>query len=1051
MQKLITKNRKRASLLFAMLLTLCCWSAVAQNTIFRGTVTDGNGEPLAGVTVKFKIGNANATNTDADGRFNIAAATGKPAVLVFSIVGFTTKEVSVSGSTPIKVVMQQSSTQMNEVVVIGYGSVQRKDLTGSVSSVSINDLQKAPVKSFDEALAGRVAGVQVNSFEGQPGSAVNIVIRGYNSITQNNYPLFVIDGFPFENPTNSAVNPLNTLDPNDIESIDVLKDASSTAIYGARGANGVIIVTTKRGKLGAPVIAYNGYYGWQENKKRQQLLSPYEFVKLQYEIDPITTNSLFLQNGARTLDSYKDVAGINWEDQVTRVAPMQNHNLSLSGGNDKTRYSISLSTVDQQGIIINSAFKRNQGRFTIDQEESDKLKVGLNATYAYVDNYGTPTSASSSTNTLTLLYNVWAYRPVALSGSDDLLNLPRDPTVDPTTDFRFNPVLSAQNELRRNTGTNLIANGYAEYAFTKELKLKLTGGISNGSREDDVFNGALSRVGSSGNYKVSGGETYTNSSVWQTANTLTYIKRFTKDHLINAVAGFTAESGKTNIFGGYAVLLPNESLGLSGLDEGTPNSITSITSNYTQTSFFGRLNYNYKGRYLFTATGREEGSSRFLNSHRWGFFPSGAFAWKFDEEKFARSMSFLSTGKLRTSYGVTGNNQIGNFAPYASLNLSSTSGYSFGNATVPGVYASSLGNSDLKWETTAQTDIGLDLGFFKDRLLFTFDAYRKITDNLLLNRDLAPSTGYSSAYQNIGKVQNQGLEFTLSGTPVKTKNFSWDASFNISFNRNKVLALADNQNYMTSSQYWGDDWVNIPGYVAKVGQPIAQFYGLIYDGTYKYDDFIKTGNTYTLKSNITANGEIRANVQPGDAKYRDLNGDLVIDEKDKVAIGHPYPVHVGGFSNNFTYRSFDLGVFMQWSYGNDIINANRLAMESGSIYNTNQFASYANRWTPNNPTSDIPAVKGQVLKAYSTRIIEDGSFLRLKTVSLGYTLPGKFAGKLKLKSFRAYITAQNLYTWTKYSGYDPEVSVRNSALTPGFDYSAYPRARTIVLGINTTF
>jgi TonB-linked SusC/RagA family outer membrane protein len=1048
MQKMITKRLGIQVLILSALLLFCCGVALAQNKVLRGTVTDTRGDALPGVTVRLK-GTDISQATDVNGRFNVPAGANQN-VLTFSMVGFAQKEVTITGSVPAKIVLTEITTNMNEVVVIGYGTVQRKDLTGSVGSVPVADLVKAPVKSFDEALAGRVAGVQVNSAEGQPGAGINIVIRGYNSITQNNFPLVVIDGFPYEAPAGIAINPLTTLDPNDIESIDVLKDASSTAIFGARGANGVIIVTTKRGKIGAPVITYNGYYGLQDNKKRMKLLNPYEFVKLQNEITPITTAQLFLTNG-RLIDSYKDIEGINWEDQITKVAPMQNHYLSMAGGTDKTRYSISLSTVSQDGIIINSGTKRTQGRISLDQDVNNKLKVGINATYAYNDIYGTPVSATNSSSNLYLLQNVWTYRPIATSGSDDLLNALRDPSVDPTTDARVNPVLSAQNELRRNFGNSFNSNAYAEYAILKELKLRVSGGVNRSTREDDVFNGALSRVGSTGNYRVSGGETFYNSNTWQTANTLTYIKRFNKDHLINAVVGFTAESGDSKAFGAYAVLLPNENLGLSGLDEGTPNSITSITSNYTRNAIIARLNYTYKDRYLFTLTGRQEGSSRFNVDKRIGYFPSGAFAWKFIEEGFAKKMKFLSTGKFRASYGETANDAVGNFATYPSLAITSTSGYMFGGVDTKGIVASSLGNADLQWERTKQFDTGIDLGFFKDRLLITVDAYRKTTDDLLLNRDLAPSTGYSNAYQNIGKVRNQGLEFTLSGTPVRTKDFSWNSNFNIAFNSNKVLALADGQNFMTSVQNWSADWVNIPAYAATVGKPIASYYGLIYDGTYKYDDFIQTGNTYTLKSNITANGEVRANVQPGDAKYRDLNGDLIINDQDKVAIGRAYPIHQGGFSNTFTYKAIDLNVFLQWSYGNDIINANRLILETGSVFNTNQFASYVDRWTPQNPTSDIPAAKGQTLQSYSTRIIEDGSFLRLKTVSLGYTIPTNVIRKVKMKSLRAYLSAQNLYTWTKYTGYDPEVSVRNSALTPGFDYSAYPRARTIVLGLNASF
>ena len=368
---------------------------------------------------------------------------------------------------------------------------------------------------------------------------------------------------------------------------------------------------------------------------------------------------------------------------------------------------------------------------------------------------------------------------------------------------------------------------------------------------------------------------------------------------------------------------------------------------------------------------------------------------------------------------------------------------------------SSLGNETLKWEQTQQVDFGLELGFLKQRLTFEVDLYRKTTKDLLLNASMAPSSGYNRVMRNIGKVQNQGLEITIGGTPIQTKDFTWTSSFNIAFNRNKLLQLTDNQLHLLTAQGWGDDWRNIPGYIAKLDNPIAQFYGLIYDGTYKYEDFDLLGGVYTLKNNVPSNGGSRTNVKPGDVKYRDLDGDGQITESDKTVIGNPNPVHIGGFSNNFNYKGFDLGIFFQWSYGNDIINANRIMFESSYKYGYNQYATYVDRWSPENPTSDMPGVaagRGSSLKAYSTRIIEDGSFLRLKTVSLGYTLnPGWLKKSRVFKTGRVYVAAQNLYTWTNYSGYDPEVSVRNSALTPGFDYSAYPRARTITFGINTTF
>ncbi|WP_369414089.1 SusC/RagA family TonB-linked outer membrane protein [Desertivirga xinjiangensis] len=1046
-----------------MILIFCQYAEVrGQSNSVSGIVKDQDGSPLIGVTVKVK-GGTNGISTDAGGKFKIPVESFDE-TLLFSYLGFENKEVSIAGKRTLNVVLTVSSSKLNEVVVIGYGTVLRKDITGAIGSVDIADLKGAPVKSFDEALAGRVAGVQVTSAEGQPGSTINITIRGNNSITQTNYPLFVIDGFPFEDANNGAVNPLNTINPNDIESIDVLKDASATAIYGARGANGVIMVTTKRGKAGKSLITYNGYLGSQENNKRLAVLSPYEFVNLQNEIDPVKTKELYFKDG-RTLEDYRNVKGINWEDQVTRKALMTDHYLSLAGGSDKTKYSASLSHTNQNGIIMNSGFARTQGRLSLDQQVSDRLKVGLNANYAYIKTYGSPTSTGNFSNEINLMFNVWAFRPLAVSPEVNLLDLANDPEVEQASNFTFNPVLTSKNELREHFSNNLNANGFAEYSFSKELKLKVLAGINRGNREFELFNGSMSRSGIAGNYLVNGSKTIYTSSGWQNANTLTYSKRLNARHYFDVMGGFTLEGGKSSAFGATSVLLPSESLGISGLDEGTPLAITSLTGEWSAASFIGRANYKLSDRYLFTASMRADGSSRFIGNNKWGYFPSAAFGWQINNETFMKNLTYVSNAKLRLSWGVTGNNRFSDFAAYPALfsintdvsyPINNSPGYMFNNADSKGVVYTSLGNKDLKWEVTGQTNLGLDLGFFKDRLTLGVDLYRKNTRDLLLNATLSPSTGYNRGMKNIGKVRNEGLEISASVTPLKSKNFNWTSNFNIAFNRNEILELAENQTYLPSVQSWGDDWKNITGYVARIGEPIAQFYGLVYDGVYKYEDFVQVGNTYTLKGDVTANGGSgsASSVKPGDAKYRDMNGDLIINESDKVVIGDPNPVHVGGLSNNLRFKNFDLGVFFQWSYGNDIINANRILFESAYKYGYNQYATYVNRWSPENQDSDIPgagSIRGSSLKSYSTRIIEDGSFLRLKTVSLGYTLPANLLKRVKINTFRVFVSAQNLYTWTNYSGYDPEVSVRNSALTPGFDYSAYPRARTITFGLNTSF
>lgn len=1022
--------------------------AQAQMRQINGKVVNSNGSPIEAVTVKLEGSNITVqTNKRGEFVINTDRANGK---LQFNSLGYEPQTYNLNGQTTVKVRLAESSSMLEDVVVIGYGEQKRSDLTGSIGSVKMNDLQKAPVKSFDEALAGRVAGVQVTSSEGQPGSNIDIVIRGIGSITQNTGPLYVIDGMPVENPNDgsAAANPINALDPADIESIDILKDASATAIYGARGGNGVVIVTTKRGKLSAPKISYNTYYGFQNSSRRQEVLKPYDFVKLQWDIDSIRTKGLYLQGGEVDMEDYRLLDGINWENQVMRIAPMSNHHLSLSGGTAQTKYSASLSRINQDGIILNSGFGRTQGRMTLDQQVNKKLKLGLDANYSNYKNYGTPTSTSNYNHELNLLFSVWAFRPVSVTNTN-LLEEGLDPEIEQSQEHRFNPIMTTQNELRENYGTTFTVNGYGEYEILKSLKYKLSGTYYKGNRRTDTYNGSNSRTGHEfTNSQLNGSRSFLESDRWYVSNQLTFTKTLAKKHYINAMAAFTAERATSLIFGASAIRLQNENLGLSGLDEGEPSSISSSTSAATMASAMGRAMYSYDSRYMLTVTGRMDGSSRLLGDNVYGFFPSLAGAWRINNEQFMKEVAWVSNAKLRASWGRTGNNAVGNFAAHAALQSQNTTGYSFGGNIIRGVVPTSLGNADLKWETSEQTDLGLELGFLNERITLVMDVYRKKSIDLLMNAGMSPSTGFSTSIKNIGKIQNDGIELTLGFVPVK-KAFTWTSDFNISFNRNKVLALADNQTARLTNMRWGDDWASVSGYIAKLNQPVSQFYGLLWDGVYGYDDFDFDGVNYVLKPTLTTNGT--TTVQPGHIKYKDLNGDRIINDDDKVVIGNPLPKHFGGWSNNFAYKGFDLNVFFQWSYGNDVMNANRIIMESGYKYNTNQFASYKDRWSPSNPEGTLPAAKGVIYKTYSSRVVEDASFLRLKTVAFGYNIPSEYLNKIKIAQARIYFSAQNLHTWTNYSGYDPEVSVRNSALTSGFDYSAYPRAKTYTFGLNVTF
>ena len=1033
--------------------------------VVTGKITNTTNEPLEGVTVQLKGKSASAV-TNEQGIYSLNVDNVQGAVLVFSFVGYTDKEVKLTTATTIyNVKLENNLKDMEDVVVIGYGTVRKKDLTGSVGQVKVAEMKKAPVASFEDALGGRVAGVQVGAVDGQPGTGNLITIRGGNSITQSNAPLYVIDGFPVENPNNNAFN------PDDIESIEILKDASATAIYGARGANGVVIITTKKGKAGAPVITYNAWYGLQKEVNRQEVMSPYEFVKYQLELLPTQSAALYLDNG-KTLDSYKDVKGIDWQDEVFRTAPMQNHSISISGGNAGTRYAISGSMLDQDGIIVNSGFQRYQGRIVLDQTVNTKVKVGLNVNYSALKANGqiATNGGDNGINASSyLFYNAWGYRPITGDSLGDLSfgNDIFDPDITSSVDLRVNPIVSAKNAYNVAFTNALFANAYLEYKVMKNLTLRVTGGITRNATRREVFNNSKTSAGNprtvyGATNGVNGSVNNTVFTSWLNENTLTWNQRFNKDHILNIVGGFTLQKTKTLIDGFSANKVPNESLGISGLDEGTPLVNISSESEAAQASFLGRVNYTLFGKYLFTTSFRADGSSKFADGNRWGYFPSGSIAWRISEENFMKKLPFVSDAKLRVSYGITGNNRVSDFSYLSVLrqtgftngSANTTPGYYFNNIHIPGSAPVEVGNKDLKWERTAQTDVGLDLGFFNNRIGLTVDYYYKKTSDLLLNASLASSSGYLNGFKNIGKVSNQGLEFTLNTINVNHKNFGWSTNFNIAFNRNKILELNyDQPSITTRGQAWNDNFNNSLPYLAKPGMPVALFLGYLSDGLYQVSDFTQLPNgSYILREDVPNNGQDRSVIKPGYVKYKDINGDGVVDANDQTFIGNPLPVHIGGFSNNFRYYNFDLNVFFQWSYGNDILNANRLVFEGmeGRPY-LNMFKSFANRWTPENPNTDKPVAGVTSPNVYSDRVIEDGSFLRLKTVSLGYNLPAPLMKRIKIQGIRVYAAAQNLVTWTNYSGVDPEVSVRNTALTPGFDWSAYPKARTVTLGLNVTF
>ncbi|MCZ4223469.1 SusC/RagA family TonB-linked outer membrane protein [Pedobacter rhodius] len=1066
--------KKVSQILVFLLLIIFHLNLFAQDKTVTGIVTEASGEAIPGVSIRIQ-GTQTVATTINNGKFSIKIPkeVAKP-ILVVSYIGYVTQQIELGPRTNLTIVLKESSSSLTDVVVVGYGTSRKKDLTGAVGVVKMEDINKAPVYSLDQALAGRVAGVQVTSPDGQPGAASEILIRGTGSITSSAGPLYVVDGFPQED------NAFNSINPSDVESITILKDASSTAIYGARGANGVVVITTKRGQAGTPNISFKGYAGTQDILKKMELLNAYDFVRLQQDISPGYARGVYFTEG-KTLESYRNVETVDWQDKVFQAAPFQNYSLTMSGRSGETNYYISGNYVDQTGLVIASGFKRYQGRMTLDQNLGKKFKVGLVANYAATKAFGNQTSTQSqgigsgtqNSPQFNLLQNVWSYRPINSSGNLDALenSFQDDEAGDRDLD-RLNPYLLALNTVNNNNVNNLQTNGYVEYRFLKDLKLRSTVGITYNTGRTEFFNNTFTRGGSpltgqGATNGMSGGINSSNSYSFLNENTLTYDKKIGKDHTINALVGFTNQRNKFKASSFSAIQVPNEKLGISGLDEGTPFSVGSSSSENTLASFLGRVNYVYKDRYLLTASIRADGSSKFYEGHKWGYFPTGAVAWKITGEDFMKNLKAISTAKLRASYGVTGNNRVSDYAYSSPVQLSgssTTTRYSFNGIITNGAIPTKMFNPNLKWETSRMLDLGLEIGVLKDRFYLEVDYYKKKTYDLLLTSNIPSSLGFNTTVENIGDIQNDGLEFSLNTTNIKTTNFIWSTNLNISFNKNKVLSLSRNQQVreeLSASSTFGTDYASQPLYIAKLGQQVAQFFGYVYDGLYRLADFdvIRNGTetTYRLKSTVPYPGTNPVSVKPGDVKFRDLNNDGLINENDYAVIGNPYAKHIGGISNNFTYKAFDLNVFLQWSYGNQVYNGNRTVNEGQSTGDTrglglNMFASYADYYTLQNDDGQYPGANANAfgIRSFSSRFVEDASFLRLKTVSLGYSFDQKLLKKIKVTNARLYISGQNLYTWTKYTGPDPEVSTKNSPTTPGFDFSPYPRTRVIVFGLNVT-
>ncbi len=1058
---------QKLKLLTGMLILVCASvNLYAQGQEVKGQVVDAAGIPLIAVTV-FEEGNTSTgTVTDFDGNYTITPSSAK-AVLVFSCLGYADSREAVAGRTHINVVLkeEQLSIDAAEVVSVGYGTVARRDLTGSVSKVDMDELVKTPVTNFDQALTGKVAGVVVTTSDGAVGSEANITIRGNNSLTQSSAPLYVIDGFPTESSMATAISPA------DIESIDILKDASATAIYGARGANGVIVITTRQGNEGKPKVNFSASWTGSRIANQVELMDAYDFVALQTEMsDHWKTSNIYLRKdpldaaaGYYDIEEYRNCESYDWQDQIYRFALTQNYNVSLSGGSKEAgnRYNVSFSATDQDGIIVKSNFQRYQGKFNFQQKIGKKVTLDILGNYSRSITGGvTPTSAQQSSSASGwLMYSVWGYRPVlplSQQGTEDsLVDSLLDSDLN-SNDYRFNPAKTVRNEYRKTVVDYLNANASLTWEILQDLKLKVSGGYTMNKRRREEFNGSQTYTGYEGSPSglgVNGGIYWNNKTSWLNENTLTYTKRFARKHNFQFLAGFTMQGETFDYKGTMAKQLTNEDIGLNGLHTGVAMTVIPWQYDWTMMSGLFRVNYNYKYRYYLTASFRADASSKFPKGNKVGYFPSVGASWNINREEWLKDREWLSNAKLRFSWGQTGNNRTTTpydfYSQIATLPQSPNSvDYIFNGQYVQGYFPSNMANDNLKWETTEQWNAGLDLSFLDSRIKFTGDWYLKNTRDLLLLAELPSSSGYETATFNVGSMKNAGVELTLDLVPVQRKNLTWNINFNIAMNRNTVTGLNDGQYSYLRSEKWDQNFNAQYPYITQVGRPSGLMYGYIYEGTYKYDDFAGRN----LKDGVPYMSSVgRTQTKPGDAKYRDINGDGVIDDNDRTVIGCGQPLHTGGFGTSLNFYGFDVNVFFSWSYGNDILNANRLIFENGSKQNLNLLASYKDHWTAKNSDSDIPRIDANGMNVYSSRVVEDGSFLRLKNLSIGYTFPRSILRKMHFDTMRVYLSADNLFVLTKYSGPDPEVSTRNAVLSPGFDWSAYPRSKGVTLGLSFTF
>jgi len=1061
----------KQTFLSLLLALLAVTGLFAQNKAITGTVTDKVG-PVVGVSVVEK-GTSNGAITDMDGHYSLTVKPG--AVLVFSSIGYAPQEIPVGSRAVIDVFLSEDAEFLDEVVVIGYGTVKKSDLSGAVSQIKAEDLMKGGSIDIAHGMQGKIAGVVVQQSDGAPGGGMSIVVRGANSFTTSSQPLFIVDGIPLEvasTPSNGALtseqsaNPLSFLNPHDIESMEVLKDASATAIYGSRGANGVVIISTKRGRTEKPKVELSMNAGVSNVVKQIPVLDAYTYAlylneqydnSFKYEGRSFQT---YPYNGTWSYQNYADghpnyatgkyspapadfknpgykyddygnyyeIGASNWQDEIFQTAFNTDLNLSVSGGNEKGYYSFSGNYARQNGIIKNSGYERYSLRANIGRHINSWMEIGTSI--------GFTNSVTQFANTLS--YNTGIIRSAIIFPPVYSVDMDTT-TADSVNWLAANPAAYVNNAKDELHGINFYSSSFLEIKILPFLKFRQNLGLGYSGQERGAYYDRHTQEG----FTPINGFASKSNNVWESLTSeslLTFDKTFAKIHAVNAVAGFTAERASWRNSATTATNFPDDLTQDNDMSRALDRPvITSDAGKSTLASFLGRVNYTLLDRYLFTFSVRADGSSKFAVGNKWATFLSGAIAWKASEEKFIKDLNVFSNLKFRASYGETGNQGIGS---YRSISMLSTANYPFGGSMSSGsALVSWRGpvSPDIRWETTRQFNLGVDMGFLQDRITFTVDFYKKMTRDLLQEIQIPSSTGFSNMLVNSGNVNNTGLELTGRFIPVSNRNFNWAIDANIAFNRNEIGGLSGDQ-FANRLWYAADDV-----FIQRNGLPIGAMYGYVEDGFYDNEAEVRADPQYR---NATAS---KVQSMIGEIKYRDLNGDGVITADDRTVIGDTNPAFTYGITNTFTWKNLSLSFLLQGSQGNDIFNGTLWDIKMGNVGNITQDA-YNTRWTPDNREgAKWPKATAGYNRTFllSDRYVEDGSYLKLKNLSLSYKIYNPFKG---LEQILITFTATNLFTITKYSGYDPDVNAFGSdSSRRGVDVYSYPASRTFSLGVNCTF